>query len=56
MCGMRFKIENIELTPLHVPFKDYVIKAMGEAEGGLGMAIEKEINGLEKGIQSAYIF
>ena len=39
---MRFEIESIELTPLHVPFKDYVIKAMSEAEGGLGMAIAAE--------------
>ncbi|NVM17122.1 MAG: mandelate racemase/muconate lactonizing enzyme family protein [Candidatus Lokiarchaeota archaeon] len=39
---MRYKIESIELTPLHVPFKDYVIKAMEESEGGLGMAIPAE--------------
>jgi len=34
---MKYDIETIELTPLHVPFKDYVIKAMGESESGLGM-------------------
>jgi muconate cycloisomerase len=39
---MSIKIERIELTPLHVPFKEYVIKAMGEGEGGLGMAIAAE--------------
>jgi muconate cycloisomerase len=36
------EITSIELTPLHVPFKDYVIKAMGEGEGNLGMAIAAE--------------
>ncbi len=35
---MNYRIEKVELTPLHVPFKDYVIKAMGEAISGLGMA------------------
>jgi muconate cycloisomerase len=39
---MRNKITSIELTPVHVPFKDPVKKAMGEAEGGLGMAISAE--------------
>lgn len=36
------KIESIHLTPLHVPFKEAVRKAMGESEGGLGMAIDVE--------------
>lgn len=39
---MKNSIERIELTPLFVPFKDYVQKAMAESEGGLGMAIEAE--------------
>ncbi len=39
---MRFEIERIELTPLHVPFKEPVIKAMNEGEGGLGFAIGAE--------------
>jgi muconate cycloisomerase len=39
---MKNVIERIELTPLFVPFKDYVQKAMAESEGGLGMAIEAE--------------
>jgi len=39
---MRDKITSIELTPVHVPFKDPVKKAMGEGEGGLGMAIAAE--------------
>ncbi len=39
---MNYHIESIELTPLHVPFKDYVIKAMQESDGGLGMAIPAE--------------
>jgi len=39
---MRFEIESIELTPLHVPFKEPVIKAMSEGEGGLGFAIGAE--------------
>ncbi|MHA1437512.1 MAG: mandelate racemase/muconate lactonizing enzyme family protein [Promethearchaeota archaeon] len=36
------KIISIELTPVHVPFKDYVRKAMSESEGGLGMAIQAD--------------
>jgi len=36
------KIIKIELTPVHVPFKEAVRKAMGEGEGGLGMAIGAE--------------
>ena len=36
------KIEKIELTPIFVPFKDYVVKAMEQTEGGLGMAIGSE--------------
>lgn len=36
------EITSIELTPLHVPFKDYIINAMGEGEGNLGMAIAAE--------------
>jgi muconate cycloisomerase len=36
------KIEKIELTPIFVPFKTYVVKAMEESEGGLGMAIGSE--------------
>lgn len=39
---MRFEIESIELTPLHIPFKEPVIKAMSEGEGGLGFAIGAE--------------
>ncbi|MCJ7651424.1 MAG: mandelate racemase/muconate lactonizing enzyme family protein [Candidatus Lokiarchaeota archaeon] len=39
---MKNSIERIELTPLFVPFKDYVKKAMAESEGGLGMAIGAE--------------
>lgn len=39
---MTSKIESIKLTPVHVPFKSYVIKAMAESEGGLGMAIGAE--------------
>ena len=35
-------IKRIELTPLHVPFKKYVINFMKESEGGLGMAIDAE--------------
>jgi muconate cycloisomerase len=40
--NIKDEISSIELTPLHVPFKDYVIKAMGEGEGNLGMAIAAE--------------
>lgn len=36
------KIKSIELTPIHVPFKEYVKKALLETEGGLGMAIPSE--------------
>jgi len=39
---MRNDIISIELTPLHVPFKDAVKKAMSEGEGSLGMAIAAE--------------
>jgi len=39
---MKYSIERIELTPLFVPFKGYVQKAMAESEGGLGMAIGAE--------------
>jgi muconate cycloisomerase len=35
-------IETIELTPIHVPFKDSVKKVMSETQEGLGMAIEAE--------------
>ena len=36
------RIKSIELTPIHVPFKEYVKKALLETEGGLGMAIPSE--------------
>ncbi|MFX1326669.1 MAG: hypothetical protein ACFE91_00805 [Promethearchaeota archaeon] len=39
---MRSEIIAIELTPIHVPFKDAVKKAMEQSEGGLGMAIAAE--------------
>ena len=39
---MNPKIIRIELTPLHVPFKESVRHVMGETEGGLGMAIPAE--------------
>jgi muconate cycloisomerase len=39
---MKDEIERIELTPLHVPFKEPVIKAMSEGEGGLGFALGAE--------------
>jgi muconate cycloisomerase len=39
---MKYQIETIELTPLHVPFKDYVVKAMGESESGLGMVSKSQ--------------
>lgn len=39
---MRDEITSIKLTPLHVPFKEQVRKAMGEGTGGLGMAIAAE--------------
>ena len=39
---MNHKIIRIELTPLYVPFKEAVRKAMGEGEGTLGMAIPAE--------------
>jgi muconate cycloisomerase len=39
---MKNSINRIELTPLFVPFKEYVQKAMAESEGGLGMAIGAE--------------
>ncbi len=39
---MRNEITTIELTPIHVPFKDVVIETMKQSEGGLGMAIAAE--------------
>jgi len=39
---MQERIIKIELTPIHVPFKEYVAKALTETEGGLGMAIPSE--------------
>jgi len=39
---MNPKIISIELTPLHVPFKEPVRRVLGETEGGLGMAIPAE--------------
>ena len=36
------RIERIELTPLHVPFRAEVREAMAGSEGGLGMAIAAE--------------
>ena len=39
---MRFEIERVELTPVHVPFKEPIIKAMSEGEGGLGFALGAE--------------
>ena len=39
---MQEKINKIELTPVHVPFKEYVARALTETEGGLGMAIPSE--------------
>ncbi len=36
------RIERIELTPLHVPFRSEVREAMAGSEGGLGMAIAAE--------------
>lgn len=39
---MENKIKRIELTPLHVPFKEAVRNTMGQSEGGLGMAIGAE--------------
>jgi muconate cycloisomerase len=39
---MKFEIEKIELTPIHVPFKEPVIKVMSEGEGGLGFALGAE--------------
>lgn len=35
---MKEKIISVELTPLFVPFKEVARKAMGESEGGIGMA------------------
>ena len=32
-------VKKIELTPIHVPFRSQVKKALEESEGGLGMAI-----------------
>ncbi|MBD3196751.1 MAG: hypothetical protein GF317_16965 [Candidatus Lokiarchaeota archaeon] len=40
--NMKNIIRRIELTHVHVPFKEAVRKAMGEGEGGLGMAIGAE--------------
>jgi muconate cycloisomerase len=39
---LKNKIVKIELTPIYVPFKEAVRKAMGEGEGELGMAIPAE--------------
>ena len=39
---MKNEIVRIELTPIYVPFKEIVRKAMGEGEGELGMAIPAE--------------
>jgi len=39
---MKNEIEIIELTSIHVPFKDAVKHAMEQSEGGLGMAIAAE--------------
>jgi muconate cycloisomerase len=39
---LKNKIVRIELTPIYVPFKEAVRKAMGEGEGELGMAIPAE--------------
>lgn len=39
---MNEKIVKIELTPIHVPFKPIVKKALLETQGGLGMAIPAE--------------
>jgi muconate cycloisomerase len=39
---LKQEIVQIELTALHVPFKEAVRKAMGEGEGTLGMAIPAE--------------
>ena len=36
------RIERIELTPLHVPFRAAVREAMAGSEGGLGMALAAE--------------
>ena len=36
------RIEKIELTPAHVPFRQVVRDAMSASEGGLGMAIAAE--------------
>jgi L-alanine-DL-glutamate epimerase-like enolase superfamily enzyme len=39
---MNSRIKNIELTPIHVPFKAETKQIMGSGEGGLGMAIPSE--------------
>ena len=39
---MANEIKTIELTPIHVPFKEAVREAMKQSEGGLGMAIAAE--------------
>jgi muconate cycloisomerase len=39
---LNLKIIQIELTPLHVPFKKQVLHVLGESEGNLGMAIAAE--------------
>ncbi|MHA1762272.1 MAG: mandelate racemase/muconate lactonizing enzyme family protein [Promethearchaeota archaeon] len=39
---MKEKISSVELTPLFVPFKPAVRKALGESEGGIGMAHPSE--------------
>jgi len=42
MIFMKEKIVSVELTPLYVPFKEIARKAMGEGEGGIGMAHPSE--------------
>ena len=39
---MKNSISSIELTPIYVPFKETVKKAMEQSKGGLGMAIAAE--------------
>ena len=39
---MANEISTIELTPIHVPFKEAVRETMKQSEGGLGMAIAAE--------------
>ena len=42
LISMKEKIIRVELTPLYVPFKEIARKAMGEGEGGIGMAHPSE--------------